>query len=360
MVCGAVGAKAKVALALNSAAWGGAAAVLGTGDRIPFSAEGFGHEDDYFESRQITGSVWRGRPIRTAERIAGELSAEGDYDYILRALAFAMGANTPTVLESGVRYQHRLDMDDDLCGIYATLGVDRVADHVASPSPSSAYVYPFAKANGFALRYAAGEPLTIAVPFLVDTETVEEDSTAWTYEADDPAFQPKPILFSHAVLRILDRDDSAALSASPIPTFLRPVSFGLVAERKLAGRTDQGTTISEPSFTDFPQVDLAMEFGEVDTDLWQRFVASKRAETPLKMDLVFTGGVLGAGNYSLAIELPSVYVMRAEPQVREAGVIPLPVEARCEPSDGTVAGMSGIEAPCRITIVNGISADPLA
>ncbi|HKX46155.1 MAG TPA: phage tail tube protein [Planctomycetota bacterium] len=361
MVCGAVGALAKVALKKNGNAWGGAAATLGANDRLPFSAEGLGHEDENFESRQITGTVWRGRPIRVAERIAGELAMEADYDYLLRALALAMGTNTPTTLESGVRYRHQLDLDDDLCGIYATLGVDRVADHLVSPSPSSAYVYDFAKLNGFALRYSAGEPMVAAFPVLVRDEDTGNTSAAWTYESEDPAFVPKPILFSHGVLRVMERDDTGTLDTSPDPIILRPVTFGLVCERKLAGATIQDRFIAEPSFTDFPQVDLTCEFDEMDQELWDLFVQNKKDETALKLDFVFTGPALGSGFHVLKIEVPSLYLMRAEPQVREPGKIPLPLEGRCEPSDGTsITGMTGIEAPVRITIDNAISANPLA
>lgn len=354
-----VGSKSKGAVK-GIATWATAKATLGALDGFPFVSENIERVPDKFDPESQTGEVHGEHPITLGEDFAGTIDVEADYRRFTRLLALAMGvAGVPTLLEAAISWTHALKMDDEMCNILSTLGVDRVLD--TSGANSSGYTYR-AKHNGLVISGAQGRVPRFQFPLLCRDITREVDASAWTHEWDIvSAWQY--ILQSAGVWRA-NLQSAAALAGGD--TILKPLSFDVTYDANLAGEKVQGTEIDEPIRDGKASTKLRLAFSatnaaehELFMDAYEAGVANTLATAILKMDAVFTGNALGANNYKMSLFFPSLTVDRVSEPITASGRINFTVELHAATSDGAVAGMTGIDKPMQIDLVNSISTDPL-
>lgn len=106
-----LGSQAQLALAANGELWaaGMTGRTLGANHAIPITAETIRRIEQKEENSEQVGQIHRRSPIHVGEDINGEVTFQGDYNFLPFALAYAMGtAGVPTETEASLRYTHRL------------------------------------------------------------------------------------------------------------------------------------------------------------------------------------------------------------------------------------------------------------
>lgn len=358
-----IGSAAKMAVTVNSNAWGSGAASLGSGHRVPFISESVAAAIDLFTDPTIDGSGFRGHDLHLAENHAGAIEVKGDYRYHLTMLALAMGiAGTPSELEAGTRYEHHLELSKDLCGIYGTLGVDKVVN--TAGADTSGWIYDHVKFSSLVMNLGGLEPASFSFGIIGRDASDGQDASAWTYPTNrEPPNDNEDILGLDAQWRINDQTGAALGTGDVID---RPATAVITLERNLEGSALQGASgsavVDEPVPVALPTVSVQLGFENYDSDLHAQFIDARRNQTIKKLDVVYTGDTLGAGNYTFTVRFGSLKVNNVTPNIQGEGRIPLTVEmsAAAVVTGDAIAGMTDLNSVFDVKIVNEVSDDPLS
>jgi|GEM_PF-4238489 len=269
----------------------------------------------------------------------------------------SLGSEQPPMANgTGLRALHVLDLDDELCDIFSTVGVDRVADQVAGGGNESVFCFAAVKHNGFIVNMEQGAPLKVQFPLLLrDLSYVA--ATDWANYRDanlvDLVCLPSDLAF-----RINAQSGAALASGDAIA---RPATMQITYDGQLAGEKVQDDQIDEPIRSGRPTVKVQLGFSTMTDALAQLFQVWDAADTVLKMDIIATGKALGAGNYAWTMLFPSLSIEKITTRVAGSDRIPYSVELHAAPVGAgvTVAGMTGFTAPLRWQFYNGVGYNPL-
>lgn len=355
----ALASMGKLALKWKGGTWSdGTPAALGAGDAVPVESEDLRREDVKEADRSLVGQVHERAPVKVANVMRNrEVVFVGDYNYLTRPLAFAMGtAGVPTTEEAGVRFSHRFQLHDSMQGVTATIGADRVIDSAGSSQTASAVRFAAARANGFTLRFQEGQKLRLTVPFHGRDYADGLDPTAWTFPQDVNTGMQYALL-SHGVLRInaqagagLAGGDTVALPVELSVTY-RPNQDGVL----------ESSGLGEPFMRSPPSTRLVVRWPRYTQALRTALLAAYNARSPLKADFALTGAVLGNANHALILSFPFLTIDNdLDAAMRDPDVIPFEVEFHAQQATVAPTGMSGVTRPVDITLKNGVSANPLA
>jgi len=359
--CPPLGTKAQVALAGNAQAWaaGMTGRTLGAGDAVPVLSETLKRVEQKEENAELVGQAHQRRAIHLGNMPSGDVVFQGDYNYLPKSLAFAMGiAGTPVETEATFQYTHRLQQDDCLVDTYATLGVNRGVDKTGSAGDETVWQYQAAKANGFTFSAAQGETCKLTIPWLMRELLDNVDATAWSYIKNVNS-EMEYMLLSQAVLRI---NAAGGAALAPSDALDLPVGVELVYAPNLeSDQYDDGGARDEPIPRNPPTTRLSVTWTRINQTLRTLLVEAFNNTSELKADLIFTGSVLGAGAHAATFSFPSLYVDSDLDYIAESpDLIGFPVEFHCQRASAAPLGMTGIVNPVDISIVNNVNADPLA
>jgi hypothetical protein len=284
----------------------------------------------------------------------GEIAVSGDlpmylrYDGIDLLIALAMGATAGAPARQGATaaYAQAFFLADNLDGLFATFCVDNNVNIDEFRS---------LKVIGFTLRGEVGKPLQVTFHIIGDDR--EDSSAVNTSFAPVTYFETRNrVLMSQGSMRMND----AAAAALDAGDEMYPGAFTLTCRRKLEGAYGiQGTfdIIDEPTNAGVPEVTLELEFPRYTS---KQHFTDWAANTPKKMDMVFTGEQIETP-YSREFTLRFPNLMYSEVDLpMEHGILRHPVRFNVLGTDSAPEGMTGIMKPLQIDVVNRQSVDVLA
>lgn len=355
----ALGSMGRVALKWKGGTWSdGSPASLGAGDAIPVESEDLRREDVKEADRSLVGQVHERAPVRVASVMRNRpVVFVGDYNYLTRPLAFATGtAGAPTEEEAGVRYAHRFQLHDNMQGVVATIGVDRVIDASGSSQTTSGIRFAAAKANGFTLTFREGQKVRLSVPWHGRDFADEIDASSWTFPQNVNTGMQYALL-SHGVLRI-NAQGGAGLGSGDVLAL--PVELEVTYRPNLDGVLDSGG-LGEPFMRSRPSTRLRVRWPRWTQALRTSLLAAYEARSALKADFTLTGPALGNANHALVLSFPFLTIdSDLDPSLADPDVVPLDVEFHAQQATAAPTGMTGITRPVDITLRNAVSANPLA
>ena len=283
---------------------------------------------------------------------AGTLTAYMRYEGLDVALALLCGqAGAPTLVGMSDAYTNSYKLTSNIDGLFATLAMLKLSNKV--------WEFPSAKIHGFKLSADANKPLKITLDVIADTlNRASAINTAATMaNVTIPDKSNRILMNKNAIFRINDQGDPALDAANQI----NPTKFDLSFKRPMAADGVAGSEgVDEPSDNGFPTCSLSMSFPRYDSQN-DAYFDDWNADTPKKMDIIFTGKVIEAGfNYYFKLSFPHVRIENPEAGVSGAGKIPMSLKLQVLGAESAPLGMTGITAPFQIDVQNTRSTDPLA
>lgn len=343
------GILSKYAIAKGST-WG-TAVTLGSNHRGPVKTASLKYLRDQIPDDSIVGTAERAVSVQGNARVEGACVFQGDYRQHLLEAALLMGtAGAPTLVETGV-YKHVFPWTVDVTGLFATVGLDWGGKKV--------HVFASAKPVRRLWASRAGQAVEETFDFLGRGMDDSTSSSGWTFRYDPSADGARAILHRQLVARCNAASGGALGSSDKVyPTSLE-IEFrrGHVQDYAQAGDPE------EPIPGDFAEIAVSMNFFGAEAGLFTLFREAYENDTLLKLDAVYTHGVLlGSTQYRhRAFYFPALRVVDCPTDLPGAGPVPFSVRLTAHKASAVPTGFpTGYDEACTEEAQFELATDVLA
>lgn len=349
-MAGGYGSQSKLALVKGST-WGTAVA-LGSGHRYPFVSTGLKRVIEQIADDSLLGQAERAVSWNGNEVIGpAPIVSIGDYrQHLLQAAAFMGAAGVPTTVETGV-YKHVLPWTASVDGLFLSAGLDIAGKDV--------HGFNSIKAMRRLIQVAAGGRMEESYEYVGRGIDKTLSSGSWTYTTDPNGTGARLILHRHGVWRI----NTAAGGALGGSDKVYPTRMEIDLNRAHGYEFAQAALMEEPIPGDWASLGVRLDFFAVDAALLALFLDNRDADTPMKMDAVFTyPTLLGATQYPhRAFYFPLLKIVDVDAPVTGPGRVSFSVSMTAHKNSAVPTGFpTGYDEAVTEEWQNGLSADPLA
>lgn len=297
--------------------------------------------------------------VFSKEGIPGPVKVEGDipaylrYDSLDLLFAMYMGtAGNPASQGSG-GYAYTYKVKTLLDGLFYTYAKNM-----------KYYIeeYPSVKVIGIAIKGEVGaKPLEVTFSVLINNKVVDSAINTLLTFANVTFFEEQNrVRFSEGVFR-MNAQSGAELAGGDT---IYPSAFEFNSKRKMAGLpSTQSLTgikqelIDEPAGDGTMETTLKLTFSRHTSST---YIADLYADARKKLDLTFTGALIGGGYYrQFKLQFPNLQLKNVNP-VDANGNIKEPLEFIAHGALTAPTGMTGLTDPFWISGINRLSTDPLA
>lgn len=285
-------------------------------------------------------------------KVEGDISANLRYDSLHLPFALCMGTTgAPSSLGNGA-YSYNYKIKKLLDGIFGAFGKNM-----------KAYIeeHPSVKFSGFTLKGETGKPLDVVFKTISFNKVVDSTTNTTGTFANVTVFEKENLVrFSQGVIR-MNNQTAGALSSGDI---IYPGSFEVNFNRKLKGEySSKYLTATAQELIDEPLDDGPMEVTlkiDFSRHTGSAYIADLNNNTYKKMDMIFTGNLIGGANYrQFYLRFPNLQLLNDNPTDAK-GNIKEPLEFKAHGCLTAPTGMSGLTDPFDLGGVNRWSTDPLA
>lgn len=322
---------------------------LGSGHRYPLKSSTLQYRTQIVESDDLLGTATRGSGDVGNAEASGDTVWTSDYRQHMLAAALMMGtAGTPTTVESGV-YLHKFPFTADVGGLFASVGLDFVAD---------AHQFLSVKSTRRTIVSAPGY-VEESYSWLGGGIDKTVTTGSWSFTNDPTNGGAIRLLHSAGAFRF-NLNSGGALGSGDV---VYPTRVELVIDRNLAMDFNQGTDPSEPLPDGFATISLSLTFPSMTAGLLSLFRDNYDAGNALKGDMVYTHGtLLGSTEYRhRAYYLPKLKIVECPTEIPGAGRLPFTVRMTAHKAASVPTGFpSGYDEELTEEWQNEISGDPLA
>lgn len=262
------------------------------------------------------------------------------------AIPAATSATTQGSMSAGIA-DHTYDLADSIDGLFVTLAVNNVISIQEAVT---------AKIAGVSIKGSIGNALTITFKIIAyNVITGSVTNTLVTFANVTYRDTENRVLHNQGVFRMNGRDGDALDSGD----IIYPSEFELSADRKMSGVYGAGgsfNNIDEPTNDGIPEVKLKLTFPRFNS---LTHFTDWEANTPMKMDVTFTGALISGSSYrTMVLLMPHLKYANVEAP-EERGIIKHPLEFNALAVNAAPTGMTGITKPFRLTLKNTFGGDPL-
>lgn len=297
--------------------------------------------------------------IYSKEGVPGPVKVDGDtpsylrYDGLSLFLAMFMGtAGAPTLQGSGA-YAYTFKVKTLLDGLFYTF-VKNMKNYIEE--------YPSSKCVGITIKGEVGaKPVEVTFQHIFNNKIVNSSINTTSTFANVTDFEEQNrVRFSEGIF-LMNSQSGAALGSGDT---IYPSSFEFSSKRKITTiYTTQYKTAISQELSDEPVCDgtiettLKLEFARHTSSA---YIADLYADAKKKLDLTFTGALIGGGYYrQFKLQFPNLQLKNVNP-VDANGNIKEPLEFIAHGALTAPTGMTGLTDPFWISGINRLSTDPLA
>jgi hypothetical protein len=258
-------------------------------------------------------------------------------------LPFATSSATQGNLSAGIA-ERTYTLADTLEGIY---GTGCIWNGMSMEELTSC------KVAGMTIKGGTGKPVEVTFDLLANDKSlssaVNTATTTWTVPES-----ANRVMTNHLVSRM----NTAAGDALDSADAIRFASWELAIKRPLKGVYGVGSTdnqVDEPSNDGQVEVTFKGTLPRFET---AAHLTAWEAGTDMKMDMTFTGALLGGTTYrTIFIELPKLRYTLAEAPIKD-GILEHQLEFSCMQPSAAPTGMTATK-PVQIKVVNNFCGNPL-
>ena len=290
--------------------------------------------------------------------VAKDLPMQLRYEVVDTWLAAGMGsAAAPVVVSSQaasslVAYQHVVDLAPELIH-YLTLAIDMQQYVLELPS---------VKVAGYTVK--VGQNGRMMVDFSIVAPKTNYDSTI-NINSTVASARQAPLgarLFRKDGVFRLNLQTAGALGGGDALTMLADVSFGTKQPLADGDYVFGQNFIIEPDNNGFPEFPVTMNFARMNTVTANSLAIGLKNGNVWKGDWTFTGPFINSTTrYSLLFQFPAMQLYSFDAGPAGANQVKPTATFRAKAANpNSVAGMTGVTTPFRLTIVNMNSANLLA
>jgi len=352
----------QIKIGIKTAATWGTAVAVGTGSGQTLR-EDFRDDPMVQVSEQIAAgetfvsTVQAGRVAAIKAALPMYLTYSDVFQNIFWAHVLGTGGIAPTQVGTTTAYTNTFEpATGGRDGLFATIVRDKVQKIVEIPS---------AKFTGFELRFGENGRAEVMWNF-VGMKAIENSAINTATQISALTFPPNGIraFFEQVVVR-LNLQSGGALSA-PTDVISGTVNAGGLTD--LVIRFDQPLDekyvggvagIIEPLDNGWPTFEIEMTFARFDA-VSKLYTGYQVAQTALKMDVTFTGPLIGglATRYGLLFQFPAVFVATAQDPIPASAIQSQPnVKLKAYLASAAPTGMT-VTRPVRVTTTGSSSANP--
>jgi hypothetical protein len=320
------GTLSKYAIA-KASAWG-TAVTLSTNHRAPIRSSTLQFRRDTIDDDSIVGTAERALPILGNKVVGGSTVFLADYrQHLLEAALFMGTAGAPTLIETGV-YKHVLPWTADVTGKFASIGLDWGGKKV--------HVLASVKALRRLWQSRAGRAVEETYDWLGRGMDDTQASSGWTYRYDPSADGGRLISHAHGVWRVNAASGGALGSSDKF----YPTQCEVEMARGHIQDFAQAADSEEPIPGEFAVIGVRLVFFGADSGLYTLFREALENETALKMDAVYTHGVLlGSTKYrERSFYFPNLKVVEVPTELPGPGPIPFEVRMTAHKASAVPTG----------------------
>jgi len=327
------GYKARTGIGLESLAgdWG---TLVAPTILLPFTTENLNPEREWQQNNALTNVLGQESPHLVGKKTTGSLQVYASYRNSEFLLMAAFGG---TVGKTGAAspYTHTFDLGETWTRAFSTI----IEKDVNCWNITGAMI------NTLTLNSSATGvfwDLDIIAKETTLTTTHRAALAALTYSESDPR------LFHQDDLQFRIGDTADALAADDeigVSDLNLSLNNKLVVDEKTS---ESGLYISIPVPNGKPELSLSFTIPRLEA---QTLIDAQMAGTKMQADIIFTGAAVGVGNYTMTINLPTLYILTAPTNIGGEELINVPATCQCVRNDGN-ANMTETN-PMELILQNG-------
>lgn len=289
---------------------------------LPFTTENLNPEREWQQNDALTNVLGQESPHLVGKKVAGSLQVYASYRNSEFLLMLALAG---TAVKSGGAspYSHTFDLGETWTRAISII----IEKDVNCWNITGAMI------NTLTLNSTTGGvfwDIDIIAKLVTLATTHRAALAALTYTESDPR------LFHQDGLQFRIGDTADALADGDkvaVSDLSLSLNNKLVVDEKTS---ESGLYISRPVPNGKPELTLSFTMPRLEA---QTLIDAQLAGTKMQADILFTGGVVGAGNYTMTINLPTLFILSAPTNIGGEELINVPVTCQCVRNDGN-ANMS--------------------